>query len=56
MFDTQLTRGCLATKDGISQAHFVLKTKKAVLPLYEQAFDIEFPLPKLDMCPPTPLR
>ena len=27
---------------------FVLKTKKAVLPLYEQAFDIEFPLPKLD--------
>ena len=27
---------------------FALYVKKSVLPLYEQVFDIEYPLPKLD--------
>ncbi|KAF8910576.1 leucyl aminopeptidase [Gymnopilus junonius] len=37
-----------ATKDVISQAQFALDVKKAVLPLYEEIFDVEYPLPKLD--------
>ncbi|PPQ98196.1 hypothetical protein CVT26_003242 [Gymnopilus dilepis] len=37
-----------ATKDIISQAQFALEVKKAVLPLYEKVFDVEYPLPKLD--------
>ncbi|KAJ3554813.1 hypothetical protein NM688_g2912 [Phlebia brevispora] len=36
------------TPDLIHQARFALDVKKSVLPLYEQVFDIEFPLPKLD--------
>ncbi|KAI0713398.1 peptidase family M1-domain-containing protein [Earliella scabrosa] len=36
------------TSDNISQAQFALDIKRMVLPLYEQVFDIEYPLPKLD--------
>ena len=32
----------------IGQAQYALDIKQKVLPLYEQAFDIEYPLPKLD--------
>lgn len=38
----------IATSDWIKQAEFALEIKKKVLPLYEQMFDIEYPLPKLD--------
>ncbi|GJJ09825.1 hypothetical protein Clacol_004049 [Clathrus columnatus] len=37
-----------ATKDLIDQSQFALDVKAKVLPLYEQAFDIEYALPKLD--------
>ncbi len=37
-----------ATPDHIHQAQFALDVKEKVLPLYEQVFDIEYPLPKLD--------
>lgn len=37
-----------ATKDVVHQGQFALEVKKKVLPLYEQVFDIEYPLPKLD--------
>ena len=37
-----------ATPDIIHQAHFALEVKAKALPLYEQVFDVEFPLPKLD--------
>ncbi|CAA7267619.1 unnamed protein product [Cyclocybe aegerita] len=36
------------TPDVIHQAQFALDVKKAVLPLYERIFDVEYPLPKLD--------
>ena len=36
------------TPDLVHQAQFALDVKKKVLPLYEQVFDIEYPLPKLD--------
>ena len=36
------------TPDLIHQAQFALDIKRKVLPLYEKAFDIEYPLPKLD--------
>jgi aminopeptidase N len=32
----------------ISQAQYALDIKRKALPLYEKAFDIEYPLPKLD--------
>jgi aminopeptidase 2 len=38
----------LATPDVINQAQYALDIKRKALPLYEQAFDIEYPLPKLD--------
>ncbi|KAI0637348.1 leucyl aminopeptidase [Trametes polyzona] len=37
-----------ATADVISQAQYALDIKRMVLPLYEEVFDIEYPLPKLD--------
>jgi aminopeptidase 2 len=37
-----------ATPDVINQAQYALDIKQKALPLYEQAFDIEYPLPKLD--------
>ncbi|KAH9955891.1 leucyl aminopeptidase, partial [Russula dissimulans] len=37
-----------STPNVIHQAQYALEIKKGVLPLYEQAFDIEYPLPKLD--------
>ncbi|KAI0294885.1 leucyl aminopeptidase [Multifurca ochricompacta] len=37
-----------ATPDAIGQAQYALDIKEKALPLYEQAFDIEYPLPKLD--------
>lgn len=36
------------TPNNIHQAQFALDVKRKVLPLYEQVFDIEYPLPKLD--------
>ncbi|THH28051.1 hypothetical protein EUX98_g6136 [Antrodiella citrinella] len=36
------------TPDLIHQAQFALDVKRDVLPHYEQVFDIEYPLPKLD--------
>ena len=36
------------TPDLIHQAQFALEVKKAAVPLYEEVFDIEYPLPKLD--------
>ena len=38
----------VATKDNIKQTQFALDVKQKVLPLYEQLFDVEYPLPKLD--------
>ena len=38
----------VATPDCIHQAQFALDVKAKVLPLYEQVFDVEYPLPKLD--------
>ncbi len=38
----------LATADVIGQAQFALDINRLVLPLYEEVFDIEYPLPKLD--------
>ncbi|KAA1467278.1 leucyl aminopeptidase [Dentipellis sp. KUC8613] len=37
-----------ATQDLIHQAHFALEVKEKTLPLYEQMFEVEYPLPKLD--------
>ncbi|KAF9504838.1 hypothetical protein BS47DRAFT_1438322 [Hydnum rufescens UP504] len=37
-----------ATPDSIHQAQFALEVKEKTLPLYEEVFDVEFPLPKLD--------
>lgn len=37
-----------ATSNYIHQAEFALEIKRKVLPIYEQMFDVEFPLPKLD--------
>lgn len=37
-----------ATKDLIHQAQFALDVKAKVLPMYEQVFEVEYPLPKLD--------
>lgn len=37
-----------ATADCIHQAQFALDVKAKVMPLYEEMFDIEYPLPKLD--------
>ena len=39
---------CSATPDIIHQAQFALDVKAKVLPLYEELFDVEYPLPKLD--------
>ncbi|KAA1467279.1 leucyl aminopeptidase [Dentipellis sp. KUC8613] len=36
------------TPDLIHQAHFALEVKEKTLPLYEQVFEVEYPLPKLD--------
>ncbi|KAK0503051.1 leucyl aminopeptidase [Armillaria luteobubalina] len=37
-----------ATSDLIHQAQFALDVKEKVLPLYEEVFGVEYPLPKLD--------
>lgn len=37
-----------ATPDVVHQAKFALDIKRDCLPIYEKAFDVEFPLPKLD--------
>lgn len=36
------------TRDVINRAQYALDVKTKVLPVYEQIFDIEYPLPKLD--------
>jgi aminopeptidase 2 len=38
----------VATPDVINQAQYALDIKQKALPLYEKAFNIEYPLPKLD--------
>lgn len=38
----------IATPDVIHQAQYALDIKAKVLPIYEEIFDIEYPLPKLD--------
>ncbi|KAK7039363.1 aminopeptidase 1 [Favolaschia claudopus] len=40
-----------ATPDIVHQGEFCLEVAKKVLPLYEEIFDIEYPLPKLDFLP-----
>lgn len=37
-----------ATPEYIHQAQFALDVKRKVLPVYEQVFDVAYPLPKLD--------
>lgn len=44
----QSARLFVATPDVIHQAQFALDVKRECLPHYEKAFDVEFPLPKLD--------
>lgn len=36
------------TEDNIHQAQFALDVKRRVMPIYEEVFDVEYPLPKLD--------
>ncbi|EIM90757.1 leucyl aminopeptidase [Stereum hirsutum FP-91666 SS1] len=36
------------TEDKIHQAQFALDVKRRVMPIYEEVFDVEYPLPKLD--------
>ena len=43
-----LCQNLLGTPDIISQAQYALDVKAKVLPIYEQVFGIEYPLPKLD--------
>jgi len=38
----------LATSDLIGQTKYALEVGARVLPCYEEVFDIEYPLPKLD--------
>lgn len=37
------------TADCIPQAQFALTTMEKVMPVYEKMFDLEYPLPKLDL-------
>ncbi len=37
-----------ATPDALHQAKYVLNVTTQVMPIYEQLFDIDYPLPKLD--------
>lgn len=37
-----------ATEDFIDQARYTVEVTKKVVPVYEQVFDIEYPLPKID--------
>lgn len=37
-----------ATEDFIAQAQYTVEVTKKVVPVYEQVFDIEYPLPKVD--------
>ncbi|KAJ2987276.1 hypothetical protein NUW54_g9473 [Trametes sanguinea] len=37
-----------ATDDIIGQGHYTLEIAQKVMPLYEDVFDVEYPLPKLD--------
>jgi aminopeptidase 2 len=39
----------IATHEYIGQAQWALDVMVRALPLYEQVFDIEYPLPKLDL-------
>lgn len=36
------------TYEHIDQAHLALETKKRIMPIYEELFDLAYPLPKLD--------
>lgn len=36
------------TEDKIHQAEFALDVKRRVMPIYEEMFEVEYPLPKLD--------
>ena len=37
------------TAEAVPYAQFALDTMVKIMPIYEQMFDIEFPLPKLDL-------
>ena len=39
----------LGTADAVPHAQFALDTVTKIMPIYEQMFDIEYPLPKLDV-------
>ncbi|KAI0674766.1 hypothetical protein C8Q78DRAFT_498501 [Trametes maxima] len=38
-----------ATEDNISQGQYALDIMQKIMPLYEEIFDLEYPLPKLDI-------
>ncbi len=38
-----------ATEDNIAQGKYALDIMRRVMPLYEKVFDLEYPLPKLDI-------
>ena len=40
---------CPGTTEAVPYAQFALDTMVKIMPIYEQMFDIEFPLPKLDL-------
>ncbi len=44
-----LTSVYSGTFDAVPYAQFALDTMVKIMPIYEQMFDIEFPLPKLDL-------
>ena len=48
-FPTRITKRHIATANGVSQAQFALDVLTKVMPIYEKMFDIEYPLPKLDI-------
>ena len=45
----ELLKRHIATANGVSQAQFALDVLTKVMPIYEKMFDIEYPLPKLDI-------
>lgn len=38
-----------ATEDNIAQGQYALDIMRGVMPQYEEVFDLEYPLPKLDI-------
>ncbi len=44
-----LTTDDTVTADCIPHAQYALSTMEKVMPVYERMFDLEYPLPKLDL-------